>query len=866
MPGPTNILNAMFDIRPVKSPGAVDFGKVTGLKKIIDLKIREKPVSDSIPVLIRSEKKEEKQNQTFPSVAIIRSLSVNKKSDKELILGEIQRAIGEATDVAAELTSFGAKVFNLSSVRTKPRLYWQRSKVYDVQRAQQAKGKLDGGREERELKPVSPELNEKIENFWLDQQKGASDYVWPQAPASAQSLPIESEVSIQETQFASTGAREMEFLLSNLRQGEEPVTSSRETSKPTLRDKKAPILLAGLVLLIITLGLKGGFNAKESVVKSGNQAVVNLQTAKADLINFDFLSAADSFALAYDNFGKASEVLNYLGANFLSSFASVPGLGALSAANDLAIAGQGLSRAGQNLSLAVENLSKINFAAGASLADPVNQFKTALMSADIDMIKAGRILADIDPNILPEDKRPIFVDFKEKIPEFQKYIGEAVDYANFLLAAAAEKDIKKYIILFQNNSELRATGGFPGSYALLVFEKGLIKSVTVDDIYNIDGQLRENIIPPVPLQHITPNWGMRDANWFADFPASARKVEEMYRKDGGPAVDGVLAITPDVISGLLKITGPIRMTKYGVEISADNFLTVIQKEVEYGENRAQPKTILKDLQPQLFSALTALPKERWAEVFKLLLESVRQKHILAFFNDPDLENSAIKFGVGGEIKKSEGDYLQVVFSNIKGSKSDAVTENEFELSVADHEDSGLYHRLVVDRYHQGGGTPFGFYNRTNSSYVRIYLPKGAVLKSIQGHSLVDYRPLLPHADFNFKKDPDLENIEAIAQKPFAGVDQTFENGKTVIGFWLLTRTREQKSVTLEYYTPKNSAEEYSLYWQKQSGTPPMTFSFNYDLPTGFVATLPSDQYQFSENKVRLTADLDSDQEIKFGLR
>src|SRR3989344_28805 len=98
--------------------------------------------------------------------------------------------------------------------------------------------------------------------------------------------------------------------------------------------------------------------------------------------------------------------------------------------------------------------------------------------------------------------------------------------------------IKKYLILFQNPSELRPTGGFPGTYGVVTFKDGKLQDLKVDDVYNLDGQLQELIVPPIQLQHITPNWGMRDANWFIDFPTSARKITAFYKKESGYEVDG----------------------------------------------------------------------------------------------------------------------------------------------------------------------------------------------------------------------------------------------------------------------------------------------------------------------------------------
>ena len=516
----------------------------------------------------------------------------------------------------------------------------------------------------------------------------------------------------------------------------------------------------GLVGLCSWLIVRSSIGARENIVQNGGNAVANLEEAKQKLENLQFSDAADSFALAYDNLNKASGTLNELGASMLSVFGNLPGLGKVKAANSLVEAGQNISKAGENLALALGTLYNSNLLSSLdasaspgqkSLAKLLTEFKAVLVYANRSVNKASGLLADIDSSIIPEDKQPLLLNFKEKIPQFQEYIGKAIDYSDFLLKFVGAGGKKTYLVLLQNNSELRPTGGFPGTYALVDFEDGNLAKVSIDDIYQIDSNLKENIIPPVPMQHITPNWGMRDANWFADFPTSAKKIEEFYQKEGGGNIDGVLTITPDVVAEILKIIGPIEMPEYDLTLNADNFLTEIQNEVEYQADRSKPKQILTDLQPRFFEKLAQQSKNQWAEIFKILAKAAEEKHILAYFNDSGLEETTVKNELAGEIKKTRGDYLQVVFANIKGSKTDFVTDNSFDLKISTGENGDIEHVLTINRMHNGGNSKFGFYNKDNSAYVKIYVPEGSALEEIKGQTITDFQPLLNYGDFKFKE-------------------------------------------------------------------------------------------------------------------
>jgi len=121
---------------------------------------------------------------------------------------------------------------------------------------------------------------------------------------------------------------------------------------------------------------------------------------------------------------------------------------------------------------------------------------------------------------------------------------------------------RKYLFLFQNNHEIRATGGFIGSYGVLNVHNGNVKELFVDGIFNPDGQLSVRVVPPKPIQKISTNWSTHDANWFPNFPTSAEKIAWFYEKTGGPTVDGIITLTPTVMEKLLEITGPIEMLEY----------------------------------------------------------------------------------------------------------------------------------------------------------------------------------------------------------------------------------------------------------------------------------------------------------------
>ncbi|TSC74671.1 MAG: Uncharacterized protein G01um101444_232 [Parcubacteria group bacterium Gr01-1014_44] len=641
--------------------------------------------------------------------------------------------------------------------------------------------------------------------------------------------------------------------------------------------------LIGGILSIAVIGLAGFLNKdsfQAKVARDGNAAVGNLEQAKTDIEKFDFASAAENFTLAYHNFSAASDRINLLGHSLGSFLGAMPGLGKLKSARNLTEAGENIAQAGESLSVAADNLSKTNFVSYLAvsgnpekpLSDFINSFRDSLVFAQKRFKTASILLGEVDAQVIPEEKRPSFLDFQAQWPALEEFLDGALNYADFLLELVGQSGPKKYLVLFQNNTELRATGGFIGSYGLADFNRGFLRSFEVKDVYETDGQAKTNIIPPKELQHITPVWGMRDANWFVNFPDSAKKVMQIYTEnDGGPMVDGVISITPTVISKILEVIGPVEMPDYQTVIHSGNFLSAIQEEVEYGPNRTKPKQILVDFAPKFLEKLGQLDKEKWPGIFKILTESVEQKHILAYFKNRPMEKVALAGGFGGEIKLADKDYLSVIHTNVKGSKTDAYIDNTYRLGSEVNEAGLVEHNLSITRSHRGGKTDFGFYNRTNYDYVRVLVPEGSKLSEISGHFINNFSPLADYADgWGFVADADLVAYENKIVRLRPGVQQFSEGGpptgeasKTVFGFWLVVEPGKTKTVTLKYETPvRLDDDRYSLLVQKQPGTLQDVFNFSLALPKNRQVIYKSPGLTFHGDSVNFETKLLKDMEIE----
>lgn len=359
----------------------------------------------------------------------------------------------------------------------------------------------------------------------------------------------------------------------------------------------------------------------------------------------------------------------------------------------------------------------------------------------------------------------------------------------------------RYLILFQNNTELRPAGGFIGSFAEAEIKNGQIKNWYFDaNIYKRDKEFtKKKCIPsPAPAQKI---WGagcmnMANANWSPDFQASMQDVAWYYQQENGNPVAGVIAVDTTFFTDLLRVIGPIQMSKYGLTVTPENFTNEVQYEVEknYWSDQEnwqinEPKTILKEMVPEVMARLKNW--RLWPEILKTVMKNIKEKHILFSFENPDLQDVVLKNNWGGKVKETENDYLYINDANLGGLKSSQSVKETVDLKSKIQDDGSILNTLKLTRVHQGNGV---WPDAVNKNYTRILVPKGSIL---------------------------------IAKNNIDSIDSQEELGKSEFGFWTTVSPGETKIFEITYKLPLKIESKYSLLIQKQPGASAITFHFSF---------------------------------------
>lgn len=364
-----------------------------------------------------------------------------------------------------------------------------------------------------------------------------------------------------------------------------------------------------------------------------------------------------------------------------------------------------------------------------------------------------------------------------------------------------------FLVLFQNNWELRPGGGFIGSFGVVTVKNGSIAKFEVHDTGNFDGRIPDTNEPPYPMEKYLniPSWKMRDSNWSPDFPTNAKQAEYFYELGGGQEhFDGVIGITANVLLSLLDITGPIELPDYPGTYERENAIYTLEQQVEQGFKeqgieKGDRKGIMNELGEAILQKLFPLTISQKIQLARIGMENLRSKDIQMYFADSDLEKIVLDRDWGGAVDtKWQNDYLMISDANLGAYKSDPYIKRSVDYTV-DLSGAKPKARLAITYRHTA--TEKNWLINDYTSYTRVYVPSGSWLEGISG-----------------------------------GKDQTQYGevfGKKMFGTVVYVPIKDEHTVVFDYDLPKTvDPEFYDLKIQKQAGVSDAEYTIHVIDKTG----------------------------------
>lgn len=448
------------------------------------------------------------------------------------------------------------------------------------------------------------------------------------------------------------------------------------------------------------------------------------------------------------------------------------------------------------------------------MAQTLDKISPSLDKVAVDMETAQKELDKIDPNRYPETVagkavRSKIADLKNTVADSAQLLSQAKPLIKLMPELLGNPNPKLYMILLQNDAEIRPTGGFMTAYAFLKVTRGKIEPVGSYDIYDLDARFNKKVTAPLAIQkYLNEKYlNLRNVNTSPDFKVAMDEFSKYYKDiPNTPRPDGIISIDTKFPVEILKVIGPIGVGGWG-NFSAANDPRCDCAQVVYaleeiadrpvGTIKVGRKAVLGPLMHSMMANAMGSPKHTWPKLLNVGLEAIKQKHLMFYFYDAKTQAIAEDFNAAGRVKAYPYDYLHVNDANLGGAKTDMFITRDVEQEI--EVVNGKVTKTVTLNYNnprKGSNCNLEAgqlcLNGTYRDWVRIFVPKGSQLISVIGSEVKE--------------------------------QVTEELDKTVFEAFFTMRPQSSSKLVFKYTLPTLDLSTYRLLIQKQPGLPTIKHS------------------------------------------
>ena len=329
------------------------------------------------------------------------------------------------------------------------------------------------------------------------------------------------------------------------------------------------------------------------------------------------------------------------------------------------------------------------------------------------------------------------------VADVQLVLDRAFETAQFFETFLGFDGPRSYLLLAQNQQEIRATGGFIGAAIRATVDQGELVELDFKDSTTVDllpPTYANNPLPPEPLY-----WYLwmgrllfRDANWSPHFPTSAARVADVYRLGQGSQLDGVFTGSKALLVKLTDLIEGIEVPGIDVPLTGEITQAYTDGNLPYActdrhvSTRGQ-RCFDEDAFFALYDRLTdGFSGQERASVVQLFRDELAGGNMMAHIFDLNEGRLLWELGWNGAILPVDHDYLQIVDSSLPGHTTESVRRS-WEYQVVLHVGRPLESQLRLRYTHLEGlradrvcrqSVPESsncFWN-----YFRVYVPNSAI--------------------------------------------------------------------------------------------------------------------------------------------
>lgn len=364
-----------------------------------------------------------------------------------------------------------------------------------------------------------------------------------------------------------------------------------------------------------------------------------------------------------------------------------------------------------------------------------NSYK--LEEADYRISLASEIITNLNTTVFPKALQDKIIEFKEIITQIEEGTETFKAVNSFLPDLLGVNERKRYLILFQNEGEIRSTGGWLTSYGIVGVEGGQIRELFVDDIYNADGTLKvqnKRATPPGSMSNALEitNWPFSLVNWYPDLADTLTEAEPFISELGkGSSLEGLITIDVSFVKELLERWGGIEVPGETELITSENLDSkIFQMHEEFVPGSTQKTTFSANLANEIVKKLLSMNIADLMGMADIFEKTLDEKHLQATFKNKDAYNFFSSRNWANSMSNKYNDAPIAIDWNWGGNKANLYLDKNYSLTIniKDEDTIDFIYSINVENTSTENVYPEGDY----INYQRIYIPPQAKILRING--------------------------------------------------------------------------------------------------------------------------------------
>lgn len=387
-----------------------------------------------------------------------------------------------------------------------------------------------------------------------------------------------------------------------------------------------------------------------------------------------------------------------------------------------------------------QNSSFRDFKFVLGLADPLLKIRPAI-------VQGSKSLSALNlygvPNIIAEPTRKLANGYATLVP----ITADGKLFSTIAPALFGLDKPRKWMLVFQNGAEARATGGFPGGWGILSASQGRL---TLSKIFKETKLMQRRLINYA--DYVSPEQAqlygsdlsrMSDLNLSPDYPTNAKLMVALEELNYGQFVDGVISMNEQALANFMSVTGPVTLDNR--IISAENVADYVTKGVyqDFPDPKEKDAAVFSIIEKTFAKFQTgAVSPFRMLQSF---IPAIHSQNLHAWSRDKSVQSRILRTPISGSMNNLKRPTAAVVLINGAGNKLDAYVnakitydqgvcrsefpyrDAEFKIELQNSAPKSGLPLYVTTRYDRSDLTPSDA--GATKMLVYVHVPFGSVFES-----------------------------------------------------------------------------------------------------------------------------------------